>query len=723
MGNIMKKSRVSRFVWAALPIVGMVAPGAALSNTDPEPEYPVNHAHATPDRAEVGLPQPETPTALPEINLPGIPVVGVPITESPAKKGTPQQQTSALEAAAVPGKVALRALVIAVDGDDFGIATWKAVLDRVGMPYDVLQARTQPLAAANLVRADGTGKYNAILLTNNALLYQDGGNYVSGLDAAEWNTLWAYERDHAVRQVSLYTAYGTFPEDYCLRPGTEGGVGTTPMAAALTTAGAGVFDYLKQGVSIPISQSYVYRSTLAPGCAAESIMTAGSDVLGVRSTSADGRERIALTFTSNQYLPQADLLTYGLLRWATRGLLMGERRHYLNVDVDDWFSHTDHLRADGTIDANPGFRMSVGDAASTYSQQQSFRSANPLASAFKLNIAYNGEGANPNAINTCLLTLLSLDPLTSYSRCRSTAFTWINHTFTHPKMNFTDYATSYKEIVDNLTRAQKLGLAVDKTVLKTGEYSGLGVYHPDVNNDIDPPTDYGLGASNPALLQASKAAGVKYLHGNMSFPSHRPSCFNCGVVHPLEPALMIVPDWPTNVAYHVTTPAEETLFYNSYYGPNGKFPYWPANQTYTQIVGHESDVALQHVMSGSIYSHTFHQGNLRDYGSNKNLTFDWANAVAAKYKGYYQVPLLTPNWTDLAAQVNNRSAHFAALAAGADAVYDRAAGTLTFRSPAAGTIFATGANPSGASTYGTDKIARLTLTAGTPLTVPASVRP
>ncbi|MEU4543982.1 hypothetical protein [Nonomuraea dietziae] len=679
-------------VAAALP-----APSIAAQKPPQKETHEETHAHAGPERSDVARPRPEKARPLPKANLRAVEV---------------EQESSARATAS--GRVALRALVIAVDGADFGLDTWKAALDRAGMPYDVVESRSQSLPP--LVRPDGTGAYNAILLTNGSLLHPGGDGYVSGLDPEEWNALWAYERDHGVRQVSLYTAHGAFPEDYCLRPGSEGGIGATPVNATLTPAGAAVFDQLKG--TVPIRQSYVYRSVVQQGCQAEPILTSGSDVLGVRSTSPDGRERMALTFTSNQYLPQADLLTPGLLRWATRGVMLGERRHYLNVDVDDWFSHTDHLRTDGTIDSAPGFRISRNDAEATYNQQQSFRANNPLAANFRLALAYNGEGANPGAPKSCLLTLLSPDPLTSYSRCRASAFTWINHTFTHPKMNFTDYQTSYNEIADNLTRAQQLGLSVDRTVLKTGEYSGLGVYHPDPANDIDPPTDHGLAASNPDLLQAAKAAGVKYLHGNMSFGSHRPSCFNCGTRHPLQPELLVVPDWPTNVAYHVTTRAEQTLFYNSYYGPRGRFPYWPADQTYGQILHHESEVGLQHVMSGSVYAHTFHQGNLR---GTPNLVFDWVNAVMNKYKGLYKVPVLTPTWTELAAYVEARGAHFAALP-GVDAVLDRQAGTVTLTSPTAGSVFVTHAG-AGGTPYGTDRIARVTLSAGTPVTLPASVRP
>ncbi|MBO3750462.1 hypothetical protein J5X84_30655 [Streptosporangiaceae bacterium NEAU-GS5] len=637
------------------------------------------------------------------------------------KAGLSARASATAAAAVVTNKVALRALVVAVDDADFGIATWTATLDRAGAAYDVIRTRTEPLTAANLIRPDGVGRYNAILLTNNSLLYQDaGGGFVSGLDGNEWNLLWAYERDFAVRQASLYTSYGTFPEDYCLRPVSEGGVDATPLSATLTAQGASVFGYVKSTATVPITYSYIYRDSIQAGCAATSIVKSGSSILGVRTTSTDGRERIALTFTSNQYLLHADLLVYGVLRWTAKGLFLGEHRRYINVDVDDWFNTTDHLYADGHLEVDPGFRLTRNDAVSVYTQQNSFR-ARALTSDFKLNIPFNGDGAETAAPNSCTATVP--DGLTSYSRCRSTSFRWINHTFSHPKMNFTDYATSYSEIADNLTVATQLGLGTPANVLKTGEYSGLGVYNPDPANDIDPPTDFGLGASNTSLLQAADAAGVRYLHGNMSFGSHQPAVFNGGIYHPLRPVLMIIPDWPTNIAYHVTTPDEETLFYNSYYGPNGRFPFWPQDLTYAQILDYETDVALQHVMTGSAYVHTFHQGNLRNYGANKSLVFDWLNKVLDKYSLYYNTPMLTPAWPDLAAYVVQRNAHFAELGAGVDAVYDPVAHTITVSSPAAGSVFVSGARATGFVAYGGDSISNVALAAGAPVTVPASVLP
>jgi hypothetical protein len=626
------------------------------------------------------------------------------------------------QAAATGTKVSLRALVLAVDTADFGVPTWQSTLDRAGAAYDVLYTRTTPLTADRLVGADTVGNYNAILLTNSMLLYQDAtGAFVSGMSADQWNLLWAYERDYGVRQATLYTSTGTYPEDYCTRAGTEGGTGSTVLDANLTSTGAAVFDYLKSTAVIPLVESYVYRTTLQSGCAAQPILTAGSAVLGVRSTSTDGRERVALTFTSNQYLMQANLLVYGLFRWASRGLYFGEQRHFLDMDVDDWFNTADHLYTDGHVETDPGWSMRAHDAYNAYLRQLALRAQYPLAKAFKFGVAYNGGDANLSAPAVCYPNG-NVAQLTSTTKCLKSQFTWINHTATHPKLNFTDYATTKAEITDNLTIAKTLGLTVDPSVLKTPEYSGLGTYNPDPNDDLSPPTDHGLAASNPAMLQAAKDAGVKYLHGNMSFPSQVPACFNCAVTHPMEPSLQIVPDWPTNIAYHVTTAAEETYFYNSFYGPTGRFPYWSTNLTYAQLMNYETDVALSHVATGSVYSHTFHIANLRDYGGGKTLATDWAGSVMAKYTALYNVPLLCPGWPAIARYADSRSKHFAGLAGGVSAVYDRTAKTITLTSPVAATVTVSGATTSGYTTYGAEVSAPVTVAAAGSVTFPATVR-
>lgn len=653
----------------------------------------------------VDRPRPGTPVALP--------VVNGPLAVSP----TPR--------AAAGDSVAMRLLVIAKDAEDFGLPTWKAILDRVGTPYDVLLARTDPFDATRLVRPDGTGRYSAILLTDNALLYADGsGNYTSALTPAKWNALWDYERNYKVRQVSLYTSYGTFPEDYCLRPGTEGAIGA-PVNATLTPQGAKLFDYLKPSAQLPIQLSYAYRSTLAPNCAAQPTLRIGNAVVGVISTSVDGRERAALTFSSHQHLLQTDLFGFGLVRWATKGVFLGERRHWLSADVDDLFISTAHLYPDGHVETDPGFRLTGQELLAAQQRQTLLRAEFPQASNFKLNIAYNGQGINPAAPPRCG-PLPTPDPLTSHARCLAGSFHWINHTLSHPALDFTTYAENYAEISDNLAVAQRVGLQVPRTVLKTPAYSGLGVYIPDPNApDGTPPTDFGLQASNRNLLKAATDLGVTVMQGNMSFASHVPSCFNCGIYHPLQPNMFVVPGWPTNISYQATTPAEETLYFNRVYGPNGTFPYFDHDLSYGEVLHSETEVALQHVLSGSAYTHTFHQGNLHEYGPGRSLVFDWLAVLLGKYSTYYSVPLETPDGAKLAGYSQLRNAHFAALATGRDAVWNRATNQITYVAGSTGTLFTTGAS-NGASTttrYGPDLIAHTSFTAGSTVTLTAAPRP
>jgi hypothetical protein len=654
----------------------------------------------------------------------------------PKKSGT----VSVIRPLAVPAatnQVGLRALVIGVDSSDFGIATWTSTLDRVGAAYDVLDARTTPLTSSTLTNADGTGKYNAILLTNNSLLYQDStGAYVSALSADQWNILWTYERNYAVRQATLYNSYGTFPEDYCLRAGTEGGVGATPQMATLTAAatGTGPFSDLKPGAQIPVVQSYVYDDTLAAGCSATPMLTSGTSILGVLTTSTDGRQRLTTTFTSNQSLLQADLLTYAMFRWASRGLFFGELRHSLNVDVDDWFNTSDELLPTGTLTT---WQMAAHDAYNASLRQAALRTTYPLASAFTMGMAFNGSDANLNAGSTCSPNG-GVNQLTATTKCLKNTFRWINHTYDHPDMDFTNYTQSVSEITQNFQVAKTLGLPAPTNVVKTGGYSGLGVYNPNPNDDIDPPTDFGLTASNPALIQAARDNGVQYLHGNMSFASHAAAvagCFNCGfwlglssdntqVIYPTtSPAVTVVPDFPTNIWYFSTTPDEETYFYNKYYGPGGLFPFYSTNQTYSQIIGNEAAQALGQIGMGYDYTHTFHIGNLRDYGSGQTLLSDWANAVMSQYSTYYSVPLLSQGWPALATYASDRMAHFAELHAGVSAVYDRGANTVTVTSPAAGSLTVSGAKTAGFTTYGSEVSAKITLTANTPVTFTPSLLP
>jgi hypothetical protein len=632
----------------------------------------------------------------------------------------------------------LRQLIIATDANDFELPAWTTILDQIGTPYDVLFAKHEALDTDRLVRPDGVGRYNAILLTSNTLVYQDGsGQYVSAFDDTEWETLWEYERTYQVRQVAINAAPVETPEDYYLRALSEDSIGNTQVFARLTSAGANVFDRLASAIEIPISHTYVYRTRLAGSGDVEPLLTLDSDVVGVLSTAPDGRERAAVTFALSPALPAASLLGYGLLRWATRGIFVGEQRHWLNVDVDDWFN------ADATgmpNDVSRAFRLTGVEAGAVSQQQAELRRRHPLAAGFTLNLAYNGAKLDP-AAPPQYSTLGTPDSLTSYSRILRDEFRWINHTLTHPQMNFTPYTESYQEIRDNLVAAALIGLPVPGTVLKPPEYSGLGVYDPHSHYSPTAPiqtpgavTDFGLKAANKALLKAASDLGVKYVVGDMSFKSERPSVFNGGIYIPLQPDLLLVPTWPTNIAFEATTQPEQVAWYNSMYGVNGTLEKGKKDFNYAEYLDAESTLALSQLIRGSAYAFTVHQTNLHQYAPGRSLLFDWLDAVATKYSAFYRTSLKTPDWLTLATYVGDRTAHFEELDSHHDAVWDRSAATVSYTPAKDAVLFMTGLKtrpakatdqdgPDHAERYGADTVSRLGLVGGQTVTFATSIRP
>ncbi|WP_432057973.1 hypothetical protein [Streptomyces sp. bgisy022] len=644
----------------------------------------------------------------------------------PAKQLVPVRGDAPPDGPVRPGEqVALRQLVVATDEKDVGLAAWRSVLDRIGTPYDVLLTREDPIDRDALVREDGTGRYNAILLSNNTLTDASGSS--SGVGRAEWDRLWQYERTHRVRQVSLdASSPDTLP---CLRAESEEPVGERPVDVRLTAEGRKIFDYLAPDAVLPLSESYVYRSRPEAGCRADPLLTLGSSVVGYVDRDADaGREELNVGFSVGPDDRMSDLLGFGLVRWATRGVFLGEQRQWLNVDVDDWFLATQRGPTPETGPA-PSHRVTGPETLALSRMQRAFRERYPLAGDFRLNLAYNGSLLNPGAPATCHPDG-SPDDLTSYSLCLKDEFRWINHTLTHPQMNTTPYERDYDEINDNLARAAAVGLPVPTTVLKTPEYSGLGVY-ADRPDTLDEPVDHGLEASNKDLLRAASDLGVDYLHGNLGFPSHRPSCFNCGIRHPLQRDVMVVPDWPTMVAFQATDPAEQVALYRDLDTVPADGPAVRAD--YRRTIAAEADTALDHLMSGSVYSHTLHQGNVHTYEPGRSLAFDWLDALLARYSRYYDVPLRNVDWVTLASYVDHRTRHFAELGHHEDAVWNRVTGAVTYTPRGDGSLFVTGVEtrpatdadqrgPDEAERYGSDDVSRLGLTEGETVTLTARPR-
>ncbi|MHA0038779.1 Agd3-related carbohydrate-binding protein [Deinococcus sp. PESE-13] len=600
----------------------------------------------------------------------------------------------ALPAGAQTNKVALKVLILSSGAGDYGLAEARNMLGESGVPFDVLDASSQPLTLDAMIGPDGVGRYQGVILTSSALLMDpdSSGLMPSALDSSEWQTLFEYEKAYGVRQLALYGYPGAVPEDYGLR--AVAGAETSNTSMTPTAAGRSVLSDLTTA-AIPVRYAYTYPATVAsvPGVTTTPLMTdAQGRVLAATSTSADGRERLLLTTAQNPALLHTQLLSYGLVNWLTRGVHLGEHRRFLQVDIDDWFLAGDHYNASTGGLYDKAFRISGNDALAVRDQQSRIRSDYPLARNFRYAMAFNGGGARTDVATLCttLFTGVAKDSLSSASKCLGDTFDWVNHTKDHLRMDVMDFATADRQLADNFTIGTRMGLTVSRQSLVTGEHSGLGNMDPTddgTHNDTDvnaPKQDLGLERSNPNMLGAAVQNGIRYLASDHSVASQRDaSCPTCGVPHPLNPGIFLVPRWPNGVAYHVTTPAEATGYYNSVYGPQGRFPYWDHNLSYTEFLNNESDMALNQVLDGAAFPHYMHQPNLREYSWGKSLATDWIRAMLTKYSKYSTLPLNTLRWDDLGAYVERRTREEKAKASGdLSGVYDRAAGSVTLQSTA-----------------------------------------
>ncbi|UQN09869.1 hypothetical protein [Deinococcus sp. QL22] len=606
--------------------------------------------------------------------------------------------------------VALKVLVLSANAYDGTQSAATTMLAQAGVPYDVINPSVSgSFTAQTLVAEDGTGKYQGVILTTGNLAYEASpGVWQSALDWAGWNLLWQYEQDYKVRQVSLYTYPSSWPEEYGLR---DAGLASATANPKLTAAGSGVFTDLRPGVTLPIQYAYNYPATVAavPGVTTTPLFTdAGGRVLAARSDTA-GRERLALTFAQNPNLLHSELLGYSLVKWLTKGVHLGEYRRFNQLDIDDWFLPGDLYNATTKTIKPDAFRISASDALSLSAQQTSLRQRYPVSSEFKFAIVYNGGGANTAAPLSCATNAVSPDRLSSMSRCLANSFDWVSHTRDHLYMDFLNYSDSFAQLQPNLTIGAQLGLNISTKSLVTGDMSGLGYYNPAGEG---PKTDFGLLKSNASFLSAAQNTGTRYLSSNRSVSSQWDAgCINCGLVHPLNPNIFLIPRWPTNVFYHVTTPTQAVTAYNGVYGPTGTAPYWPTDLTYNQYLDKETDLALGHVLSGSAYPHYMHQGNLRQHTTGRSLASDWESALLTKYSKYSTLPLKTLRWDSLGAYIEARTSY---MKSGMSGTWNRAAKTLTVQSASGGEGFVTGAAGSLGSSevYGGHTITTFALGAG-----------
>jgi hypothetical protein len=554
----------------------------------------------------------------------------------------------------------LRVLIIAV-GDstqDEGRVVAEHLLGTLGVPYEVLDSSREELDASRLLNG-ARGRFNGVLLTDGETYLEDGR---SGFDANEFALLHAYERDFGVREAVLSGFPGANAE-----LGTDYGMGDVLTGQDVLgswqgrAGGTQLFEYVNTNNELP-TEGFAFAGLPredGTGPNVEPLLVADDDpeyALVSVLTYPDGREVLLSSLSNTDYFVHTSILAYEFLSFATSGLFIGARHHYLSVHNDDLFL-ADEVWNPATNRNFPenqaSFRLDGAEVAIIADAQRRLREAHPSAAGLSIELAFNGVGAD-----------LEDDPLTAAIVEYAPEFGFINHTYealqmdrlctgnNQPTCTRTDYLTAFTEIEQNDQVWRELGLPGADTALVallTDSHSGLS----DRQGTEDPSDDIPFAAGfNPALGTAAEDLGVRVLASDASAE-------NQGLIQRVPGHdLVLLPRYPTALFYNTTTPtelvSEYNYIFNGSYVEQGLDPCSVSDalctpRSYAEILEAEATTTLRHLLASEPYPHYFHQTNLHVYDAAGNiLQFDWLYAVLGAYDRWIKLPLQTPRFAELA---------------------------------------------------------------------------
>jgi hypothetical protein len=438
---------------------------------------------------------------------------------------------------------------------------WQNTLRREGVPFDTLVTNpagvspapadgSTPLPVLSSTASDGSpvADYEAVIVATSGS---------EGLSAAQWTSLQTFEQQFSVRQLSAYVFPGS---DYGLGA-VSAGADMSATAVSLTAAGAGVFSYLKAGVSPKLEAgTFGYEATalsaasLPAGASVQTLVSGpgSSSLVGIYTT-ADGRQSMYQSFDQNQYMLQSELLRHGELAWLTRNTYFGDQRNYLETHVDDNFLSDDAWSAAAnastpahSTDFNPAdaLREAPADVATA--------AAWSAANKFRIDMLFNGGGSVAVADGDSLVGAgdggsggagstgtsggagSGIDPLLAAFQADKNDFGWVNHTWDHPNLDQGCATQSYIEAELNqntswgaasgstagnpLTGGLGLTQSTDATlalgnenpgVVVTGEHSGVANLLPGNPGQVDPPS---LDAATAATTAGGSLAAGQYVY-------------------------------------------------------------------------------------------------------------------------------------------------------------------------------------------------------------------
>ncbi len=526
------------------------------------------------------------------------------------------------------GAMTMRVLVISADGTEPSFGATMATLDQLGIPAQAYIVRREgPLTPEKLVQG-ATARYYAVVLTTSTLSYWNGTANVSAFGPGDWETLARFESRFRIRQVTMYTYPGA---EYGFQAPSNHGM--LAKSGHLTPEGRRIFSYLNPQADIPIRGAWLYLAR-ATSDAVPLLLTPDGDALAVVKTYGDGRENLAFAMDGNAALLHTRLLAAGAMAWATRGLYLGERRVYLNAQVDDLFFDDDRF-------GGPPYRMTTSDLEFALTWQRAIRTR-PLTAAFRLAMAFNGEGSEHRFVNgdqpvnqdEALIAEPTEDALTNAVVASEGAFEWISHTYGHTNLDAITEPQAAWELQQNDRVAIELSLT---------RYTRENLVTPDIS-----------GLNNPAAMLAAARHGVRYVVSDWSRGDRR-ARFNTGLRNRHDPRILEIPRYPTNIFYNVTEPSELLAEFGAVHPDFCRIFRDRCPLTYQGLLDFESDTLLGYLFTYDINPLMFHQSNLRQYATGRTLMADFLAAVVAKYETLSALPMRTLTMQEIGRAMERRA--------------------------------------------------------------------
>jgi hypothetical protein len=501
------------------------------------------------------------------------------------------------------------------------IGAWASTLARLQTPFDLVDVGARTLTPDMLAVGAGHARYAGVVVANPGTLTDE-----------EWAVLTDYELTFGIRQVVAWT-WGWGANGLAAPFGFDGwpsGWNGQQVVGALTAAGRDVFPYLAG--TVPFDNQWGVLAAPDPAADFQTLVEGPEDpehpgtraaLVGIH-TYPDGRQEMVTTIEYSVWDLDQKALLQGQLAWVTKGVYLGHWRNYFSMHFDDV------LGADGrwstatheTLETLPPIRMVPSDVA----RAAEWSGRNGV----RLDLVFNGKEATA-AEERSGLRNGQRDALTRALVAAKASFGWISHTFSHEDLDAAGLQTLTSEIKKNVAWATSNGLPSDHAELVTGGHTGL---------------------ANPFMAAALDKTGVRVI---ASDASHGDALGALG-------SSLVLPRHPCNLAYNVGTREEQLDEFNWIYRDD---PWVKAPVSWKRYVDLTADGFLGFIMGNDPRPHFAHQNNLAEDGT----FYDVADAILARYRAWFSVPLAQPTMTEAAALLAKARAWNDALQAGQVTVY------------------------------------------------------